>query len=91
MENGFVLCIVSLIPPAQIHFSDVDFEYHFSWIPHPDRTFNWPQARKYCRSLSMDSISMETAAKWKLVKNVFASGYYNLDGYGLTKSSQSTC
>ena len=62
----------------QVHYSDVDFEYHFSWIPHPERTFNWPQARKYCRSLGMESISMETAAKWKLVKDVFASGNDNL-------------
>ena len=58
----------------KIHHSDADFEYHLSWIPHPDRTFNWPQARKYCRALGMESVSMESAAKWKLVKDVFVSG-----------------
>jgi len=58
---------------TEIHFSDEDFEYHLSWIPHPDETFNWPQARKYCRSLGMESISMEDAAKWKFVKDVFTS------------------
>ena len=63
-----------ILVSVQIHYSDADFEYHFSWIPHPDRTFNWPQARKYCRSLSMESISMENADKWKFVKDVFASG-----------------
>ena len=60
----------------QIHFSDEGFEYHLSWIPHPDETFNWPQARKYCRSLGMESISMEDAAKWKFVKDVFTSGEF---------------
>ena len=59
---------------AQIHYSDADFEYHLSWIPHPDRTFNWPQSRKYCRALGMEGVSMESAAKWKLVKDVFATG-----------------
>jgi hypothetical protein len=67
MPNKFTRCFFDSLSAG-------DYDYHFSWVPHPDRTFNWSQGRKYCKGLGMELIAMETADKWQVVKDVFHTG-----------------
>jgi hypothetical protein len=44
-----------------IHFSKFGKLYHFSWLEvGPNATFNWDEARNYCRRFCMDAIAFDS-------------------------------
>ena len=60
-----------------VHLVKFDKFYHFSWLETGlNTTFNWDEARNYCRGFCMDAISFESFDEVLEFNSIIESGQF---------------